>query len=87
MKNKVLVNLIVPEIDCSFDVFLPVNEIVWKIKKMLVKSINDLNYNCLDMDKRYVLLNKETNEIYYNNDIIINTNIRNATELVLIQEK
>lgn len=87
MKNKVLVKLIVPEIDYSFDVFLPVNEIVWKIKRMLVKSINDLNYNCLDMEKRYVLLNKETNEIYYNNDIIINTNIRNATELVLIQEK
>ena len=40
MNNKVLIKLIVPEIDKTFDVFIPVNEIVWKIKKMLIKSIN-----------------------------------------------
>ena len=35
--NKVLVKLFVPEIDSSFDVFVPVNEIIWKIKRNLTK--------------------------------------------------
>ena len=40
MNNKVLVKLLVPELNSSFDIFLPVNELIWKIKKMLVKSIS-----------------------------------------------
>ena len=36
MNNKVLVKLLVPELNSSFDIFLPVNELIWKIKRMLV---------------------------------------------------
>lgn len=42
MKNKVLVKLIVPEIDSNFDLFIPVNELIWKIKKLMIKSVSDL---------------------------------------------
>ena len=84
MKNKVLVRLIVPELDNSFDVFIPVNEIVWKIKKLLVKSVADLSGINLDINRKYTLINMSTGKIYTNNEIIINTEIRNVTELVLI---
>ena len=43
MKNKVLIKLIVPEMDMDFDIFIPVNEVVWKIKKLAIKSISDLS--------------------------------------------
>ena len=42
MKNKVLIKLIVPEIDSDFDIFIPVNEIIWKIKKMLLNILGFL---------------------------------------------
>ena len=42
MKNKVLVKIILPELDRSYDIFLPVNEIVWKAKKLILKAISDL---------------------------------------------
>ena len=42
MKNKVLVKLIVQEIDSNFDLFIPVNELIWKIKKLMIKSVSDL---------------------------------------------
>lgn len=87
MKNKVLIKLIVPEIDSSFDLFIPTNEVLWKIKKMLIKSINDLTSDSLDTTKEYVLINKNSSEIYQNNATIYHSNIRNATELVLLQEK
>jgi len=31
MKNKVLVHVLVPELDADFDLFIPVNELIWKI--------------------------------------------------------
>lgn len=84
MKNKVLVRLVVPELDNNFDVFMPVNEIVWKIKKLLIKSVADLSGINLDINKKYTLINMTTGKIYTNNEIIIDTEIRNVTELVLM---
>lgn len=87
MKNKVLIKLIVPEIDNTFDLFIPTNELIWKIKKLVTKSINDLIGDSLDISRDYILINKLTGQIYSNNLTIFNTDIRNATELVLILEK
>lgn len=84
MKNKVLIRLILPEIDTNFDVFIPVNEIVWKIKKLLLKSIFDITNIPLDVKGECVLLNKDNSRIYDNNEIVINTDIRNGSELILI---
>ena len=42
MKNKVLVKIIVPSLDTSFDLFIPVNELIWKIERLAVKAISDL---------------------------------------------
>ena len=47
MENKILVNLIMPELDSNFDVFIPVNELVWKVVKLSIKSISDLTTSIL----------------------------------------
>ena len=84
MNNKVLVKLIVPELDVSFDVFIPVNEIMWKVKRMLLKSVTDLVNIPLQENIECVIMNKDTCKIYSNNEVVINTDIRNSTELILI---
>jgi len=84
MDNKVLVKLIVPELDSNFDVFIPVNEVIWKIIKMLVKSVSDLSDIKIDKNKNFVLINKINTRVYNSNEILINTDIRNGTELILI---
>lgn len=86
MKNKVLIKLIVPLVDLEFDVFIPVNEVIFKIKKLFLRSINDITLSNLDEGSDYVLLNKDSCRIYSNNDIIINTDIRNGTELILLKK-
>ncbi len=87
MKNKVIIKLILPELGQTYDIFIPVNEIVWKIKKMLIKSISDLTGVALDIQEDYILMNKDDSKVYDNNEIIINTNIRNGSELILITNK
>ena len=86
MNNKVLVKITVLELDVSFDVFIPVNELVWKIKALIAKSVSDL-INLPEFNgKSYVLMNKNTCKIYANNDIVIKTDIRNGTELLFISD-
>ena len=84
MNNKVLIKLNLPELDSSFDIFIPVNEVVWKIKKLLVKSISDITNIPLNIREDCILLNKDNSRIYDSNEIIINTDIRNGSELILI---
>ena len=86
MNNKVLVKIFAPEFDQTFDVYIPVNYLVWKINKMLAKCIGDLCDYDLDLRKEFLLINKLTNEIYGNNTSIKDTNIRNGTELIIISK-
>ena len=87
MKNKVLIKVISPELEQSYDVFIPVNEIIWKINKLIVKSISDLSNSNFDLSLDYILMNKETGRIYRNNEIVIDTDIRNASELVIFSKR
>ena len=84
MENKVLIKLIIPELDTNFDLFLPVNELIWRLKKLIVKSVSDLKNIPIDINEEVILLNKDTSKIYSNNDVLIETDIRNGTELVLL---
>lgn len=81
MNNKVLIKLIVPELDETYDIFIPVNELVWKVKAMTMKCVSDLNHLPFSPKLDFYLMNKEDGTIYNDNDIIINTNIRNGSEI------
>ena len=83
MNNKILIKLIIPELNEIYDIFIPVNEFMWRINKLLIKAVSDISNGALDISKNYILINKITGKIYHNNDIILNTDIRNGSELVL----
>lgn len=87
MKDKVLIKLNFIEIDDTFDLFIPVNEVIWKVKKLLIKAVADITQTNLSIDDEYVLMNTSTNNIYDNNQVIVDTDIRNATELLMIPVK
>lgn len=84
MNNKVLIKLVVPSLNNSYDIFIPVNELVWRVTKLIVKSVSDLSRVTLDINNKYILINQNTGKIYDINEKIIDTDIRNSTELVLL---
>ena len=86
MNDKVLIKLDVFGLDETYDVFIPVNELVWKIKAMLAKCVSDLEYLKFNPNEDYLIINKKTGAVYNNNDIIINTDIRNGSELLLMSK-
>jgi len=87
MNNKILVKLYALEFDRQFDVVLPVNYLVWKINKLVAKCIGDLCDVALDLKSEFILINMKTNEIYSNNAIIRDTDIRNGTELIIMTKR
>ena len=73
MMNKVLIKLYVPTLGENYDIYIPVNEMVWKVNRLIVKLISDMSNDNFSIDKDYALINIDTGMIYNNNDIIINT--------------
>lgn len=84
MKNKVLTEIYIPQIDEKYNIYLPLNkniaEIITLIGKSIceMKRIDRINYNS------FSLYNGETGLIYPPEKIIRESNIRNGTRLILM---
>ena len=77
--NKLLVDLYVLVLDKHFELFIPVDEKVGNVVKLLDKSLL-----VMINDKKFTLLNLLSGSVYKNNDLIRNTDIKNGTKLILI---
>ena len=86
MDNKVLIKLLAVEYGKTFDLYIPVNYLVWKINKLIMKCVADLCDVDIDLRKEFLLINKNTNKIYPNNSIIREEDIKNGTELIIISK-
>jgi len=84
MKNKVLVDLIVPEIDEEYSVYLPINKKIGNIIILLNKAISELTNGDFELSSTNSLYNKDTCEQYSFDTLLFNTNIRNGTRLILL---
>ena len=83
MKNKVLVTIIIPTIMETYDVYIPVNERISKIKSLLVESISEFTENEFDKTKKYNIINAKTGVIYNGNQVVRDTDITNSTKLII----
>ncbi len=83
MKNKVLITLIVPTLMETYDVYIPVNERISKIKELVINSISEFTENGFDKSKEYNLINAKTGTIYKNSEIVRDTDITNSTKILI----
>lgn len=84
MKNKILIELIVPEIDIKYNLYIPINKKVGNIIVLLNKAIKELSDGVYEGNEKTALYNRKTGEKYGMNVLIRQTNIRNGTSLILI---
>lgn len=84
MQDKVLVEIIVPEIEETYNAFIPINKKVGHILFLVTKAINDMTNNSYKILNNNSLYNKVTGERYNLDLLIRDTNIRNGTQLVLL---
>lgn len=84
MNNKVLIKLTVPDLDDSYDVFVPINRKIGNVIELLNKSLNELTKGVYKGTRQQNLYNKYTGARYNNNLLVIETDIRNGTHVILI---
>ena len=84
MKNKVLVELIVPEIEKSYDIYIPVGKKVGSVIKLLNKAIFELSDGTYNGGTKNQMYNRDTWIRYDNNVLIKDTDIRNGSKVILL---
>ncbi|MBR5662920.1 MAG: hypothetical protein IKX00_04685 [Bacilli bacterium] len=83
MEYKVLVTLLVPEIEEKYEIYLPINKYVGDICYKLSKIINDLS-KVYPIKNNGILFNADTGVSYDPRTLLRNTDIKNGTELIYI---
>lgn len=84
MKNKILINLYVSYLDETYELFIPTNESIKKVVDLMVKSINDLSDNTLDLSIHYNIIDPITSEIYVETSIVRDTNLVNGKKVIMV---
>lgn len=79
-ENKVLIKLSVLSLNKNYELFIPVNEKIGNITKLL----NNTMFDSIDYSKNIILINVKSGEYYKNNMVIRDTDIVNGTHLLLI---
>lgn len=82
MKYKILVKLYVPEIEETYEMYIPINKRIGEIAELLCKLINDLS-KVYPIKKNACLCNRHSGIIYEKDKLVRETDIRNGTELVI----
>ena len=84
IENKVLVSVNVPILENNYDIYFPVNRKISNVIKMIKSSLQGLSQGSFDMDKQYVLYNKDNGEPYDMNMLVRESNIRNGSSVILL---
>ncbi len=82
--NEVLVKLYVPKIEEQYDIWIPVNKTIYTIITLLVKSVNEFTKGYYLPEKMPYLYDKTTAKVFDINVRVIDSEIRNGTELIMI---
>lgn len=83
MKNKILVELYIVEIDEYYNVCIPVNEYIGKIVDSFVKSAFEI-CDVLPSKSEYYLINPDNGVVYSNSMLVRDSDIKNAKKIFLI---
>ena len=84
LKNKILVELIVPDLDEKYDLYIPVNKKVGNIINLLNKALKELSRGVYLSSKDICIYNRNTGEKYPIDILVRETDIRNGASLVII---
>ena len=82
--NEVLVKLYVPMVDEQFDIWIPLDKKIYTIIILLVKAVNEFTKGYYTPSKMPYLYDKITVKAFDINLKLMETEIRNGSELIMI---
>ena len=83
-KNKILIELDIPIIEKSYDLFIPINKKIGTIKRLIEENLVELTDKAYIIREESNLYSKSTGEIYDVNKTVRDTNLENGSKIILI---
>lgn len=84
MKNKILIKVYIPNLDETYEIFIPTNERIKKILELIVKVVEEHSDSDFSSEQRHLLVDTDTLNIYSGSLIVRDTNLKNSKIVILI---
>lgn len=82
--NKILIEVYVPSIEQTFNLFIPINKSCQKIIDLIEKAIKEIAINGYPDKDNTVMIDKEMGTIYNQNVIIKDSGLKNGSKVILL---
>ena len=83
MEDKILVEIFIPAIDKSLDLYLPLNKRIGNVITLINKALIEIDESYA-LPNSMVLYNRYTSKSYSPNELIANTDIKSGSALILV---
>ena len=83
-KNKILIELEIPLIEKSYDLYIPINNRIGTVKKLIEEALIELTDGAYEMKPETNFYSKETGQIYDVNKNVRETDLKNGSRIILI---
>jgi hypothetical protein len=83
-KNKILIELEIPLIEKSYDLYIPINKRIGTVKKLIEEALIELTDGAYEMKLDTNFYSKETGQIYDVNKNVRETDLKNGSRIILI---
>ena len=82
--NKILIELEIPLIEKSYDLYIPINKRIGTIKRLIEQALVEITEGAYEMKLDTNFYSKETGQIYDVNKNVRETDLKNGSRIILI---
>lgn len=82
--NKILIELEIPLIEKSYDLYIPINKRIGTVKKLIEQALVEITEGAYEMKLDTNFYSKETGQIYDVNKNVRETDLKNGSRIILI---
>lgn len=82
--EKVLVEVFVPVLDCSYDIFIPLRSPMSEVLDLIKKAVNELSTGRFKANENTAICNRKDGTIININLSVYELGIKNGSKLMLI---
>ena len=83
-KNKILIELSIPLIEKTYDLYIPINKKIGTVKKLIEEGLIELTDNAYIVKEDSNFYSMETGEVYDVNKTVRETDLKNGSRINLI---
>lgn len=83
-KNKILIELEIPLIEKSYDLYIPINKKIGTIKFLIEEALVEITDKAYEIREDTNFYSKENGKIYDVNATVRDTDLKNGSRIILI---